>query len=222
MLAAMSVPEALRVPELRRFPLRRRDIEASHERLRLVVPKSSQDLLKSGWSPDDLPHWADIWPSAVALARFVARSPRGFERTRVVDLGCGVGTAGLAFAMRGARVTFADASPDALAFAKFNIALNGLRGDFVGFDWSRDCLPPCDLLVLSDVAYEYRAIVPLKRQIRAVVDRGGSVWCVDPYRPTTNDLVVWMRQDLDPEESELETAWNGKRHEIRFVRVGGA
>ncbi|MCA8942975.1 MAG: methyltransferase [Planctomycetes bacterium] len=215
----MSVPEALRVPELRRFPLRRRDIEASHERLRLVVPKSSQELLKCGWSPSDLPHWADIWPSAVALARYVARGEDRFDGVSVVDLGCGVGTAGLALARRDARVVFADASPEALAFAKFNVALNQCEGEFLAFDWSRDRLPVCDLLVLSDVAYEYRAIRPLQAQITAAVACGGSVWCVDPYRPTTNDLVAWMSREFDTESDELRTSWDGKRHEIRFVRV---
>ena len=78
-----------------------------------------------------LPYWAELWPSAIALARWVSRYP-GLEGKRVLELGCGLGLSGIAAAAAGARVTMTDYDEDALLFARFNAALN-LPDDFVDF-----------------------------------------------------------------------------------------
>ncbi len=57
-----------------------------------------------------------------ALANLTARRPF----TRVLDLGTGCGFQALLAARHSARVTATDANPRALAFARFNAALNGL------------------------------------------------------------------------------------------------
>lgn len=224
MLTAMSVPDAMRIPTLRRFPLRRRDVEASHERLRLVVPKSSQDLLTAGWSPGDLPHWADVWPASVAFARHLLRQSATWRDRRVVDLGCGLGVAGIAAAKRGADVLFADLSDDALEFARFNVAQNDCaeRARFRRFDWAREDLPECDVLILSDVTYEYKALSALLRHVERIAAWGGSVHALDPWRPTANDFVDRLERRFDAEVRELETAWGGARHRIRYCRFGRA
>ena len=64
------------------------------------------------------------------LARVVVE--RAFGRT--LDLGTGTGIQGIAAAMKGCSVTFADISHDALDLAKRNAELNGVSGDFVRTD----------------------------------------------------------------------------------------
>src|SRR5690606_36195362 len=88
--AATSVPDARRDPRLSRFPLRRRDVPGAGARLRLVTPAGSLELLRSGCvtarDADDLPHWADVWPASIALARWLLRGPP-LGAIDAVDLG---------------------------------------------------------------------------------------------------------------------------------------
>lgn len=221
----MSISVARRDPALRRFPLRRRDVDvAGGRRIRCVAPESSLALLRAGWAEEKIPHWADIWPASVALARHVARGA-AFDGRHVVDLGCGIGLAGLAAGLSGARVLLADQSEDALRFAAFNARCNGVdAAETLQFDWSKDRLPveAGALLLLADVVYEYRAVLSLLAQIERVVERGGEAWVVDPQRPTANDLFAAVRDRWAAREDVLETSWEGVRHRLRFARVGGA
>ena len=68
---------------------------------------------------DHDPYWAALWPSSVALARGVAERARGeggdLRGKNVCDMGAGLGLAGIAAALCGARsVTFYDREPLAL------------------------------------------------------------------------------------------------------------
>ncbi len=70
-----------------------------------------------------MPYWADLWPSALALADVVARRPP--QGRRVIELGCGIALPGIV-AARGAAIDRAMASlrssPPALAAVKSDLA----------------------------------------------------------------------------------------------------
>ncbi len=76
--------------------------------------------LLAGDDPAEPPYWAHLWSGARVLAAAV---PPGAGRT--VEIGCGLGLPGLAAARRGARVTFVDRVPAALAFVRASAATNG-------------------------------------------------------------------------------------------------
>jgi predicted nicotinamide N-methyase len=126
--------------------------------LSIVCPRAMELVMaKTGagnrrQDPDRLPYWAEVWPVSVALARWVLRG-QDLRNRRVLDFGCGVGTAGVAAGRRGARVTFADRDPEALRFAAFNAHVNGVAGFGVcTFDWHRAVVPgPFDLILAADV-----------------------------------------------------------------------
>ncbi len=215
----MTIPDAMRESELRRFPLRRRDVEGAGGKLRIVAPKSSRDLLLLGWSQKQLPHWADIWPASVAVARRLMRD-RNVEGRTVVDLGCGVGVAGVAAGMCGARVRFLDRDPHALDFAKFNARSNGVADyEALVFDWTEATVPIGDLLILADLAYEFRHVRPLLRQIESFVAGGGEAWLLDPDRPTGNDLFAALPDIGVTEVHPIETNWDGSKRAFRMAEV---
>src|SRR5919108_5440352 len=87
------------------------------ELLRVADVDSLLDRLpRIQFRPDErLPYWADLWPSAMALARHLwqATALRGL---RVLELGCGLGLAGIVASRKGGVVTFTDYEADALAF----------------------------------------------------------------------------------------------------------
>jgi len=86
--------------------------------LTLCLPKdvdSVMDMYICENREDRDPYWSRPWPSAVALATVISRRPDLVEGKRVLDLGCGLGVAGLAAALGGAKeVVMADREPLAL------------------------------------------------------------------------------------------------------------
>ena len=153
-------------------------------------PRDGLDLLdEEAFERDQfLPYWADLWPSAVALADVVARRPPTGKR--VLELGCGIGLPGIV-AARGAAadVLLADWSPDAIAFAADNAARNGVGVRTVVASWEspRELTVEggWDLVLASDVLYEERNVLPLLEALDALVGAGGEVWLTDPRRRHT-------------------------------------
>eukprot|EP00775_Hariotina_reticulata_P012326 gene12326-12461_t len=64
---------------------------------------------------DGDPYWARVWPSAISLAQQLLQRPHLVAGKRVADLGAGLGVAGIAAALAGAReVLLLDREPLAL------------------------------------------------------------------------------------------------------------
>ncbi|MFQ5479294.1 MAG: methyltransferase [Candidatus Binatia bacterium] len=118
-------------------------------------------LLNAETVPDP-PYWALTWTGAKAIARALLADPPTTPR-RVLDLGCGLGLAGVAAGLAGDRVTFADRVPHCLDFARANAELNGLSEfDTIRVDFACDRLERrFDLILAADIVYEpanYRAL----------------------------------------------------------------
>jgi predicted nicotinamide N-methyase len=129
-----------------------------------------------------LPYWAELWPSAVALGRIVAR--RELAGRSVLELGCGLALPSIVAARCGADVLATDWSSDALAFAERNAARNGVELSTRLVAWGRpDDLAadgPWSLVLASDVLYERRNVEPL---LELMPRLGAEVLLADPGRP---------------------------------------
>lgn len=83
------------------------------------------ELLEARKGVDALPLWAKIWPASLPLAMYMQRqTPK--EGDRVLEIGAGLGLAGLFAARRGFVVVVSDNNPDALLFARINAMRNKL------------------------------------------------------------------------------------------------
>ncbi len=123
----------------------------------LVRPESSESLIsEEDFERDErLPYWAELWPSALILARHVA-SLEGAGRS-LLELGCGVGLVATAASQAGFDVTATDYYADALLFTSLNVASNTGREPAVrDVDWRAlpEDLGRFDVIVASDVMYE--------------------------------------------------------------------
>jgi predicted nicotinamide N-methyase len=141
--------------------------------------KRIDDKNPSGYTP----YWAELWPGARMLARFIAREtwPNGGE---ALELGCGLGLAGIVGLSRGLVVTFSDFDECALRFAADNARLNGFR-DFRTrlLDWRH---PPADCqfatIFGADLIYEAAHAELLANVIRRMLAPGGVCWLTDLER----------------------------------------
>ena len=222
---AVTVPEALRHAELRRFDLRRQRLPVAGGTLSLVTPRSMDDLLEAHPDPsaERMPYWAEIWPAAVGVARLLMRGPPLHGR-RVLDLGCGLGLAGIAAAKRGAAaVVFADRERAALQFARFNAEHNGVAAESVDtllLDWFERTAPgQFDLLLLADVAYEARNHEPLLRHVRECLVPGGKALLGDPYREQVDPFVTRAQQEFATEVVAIDTSFQDRRVPLRCLWI---
>lgn len=220
----MTVPKARSNPRLARFPLRRLRLPTALGTLSVVLPRGAEWAYRGDAPPgarigDEPPYWADLWPSAVAIARWLARR-RDLEGRTALDLGCGLGLPGTAAAARGADVTFADRSGDALAFAAFNAEQNGARRppQCVEHDWHRGPLPgPFDLVLLADVTYRPVHHAPVLRQLEHGLGARGVVVHADPGRRESDGFLVQLRRRFATRELATEVHFEEARRPVRLV-----
>src|SRR5579871_3858789 len=103
-------------------------------------PAASDRLLdhpavREAFAADEyMPYWADLWPAARMLAKVILREPWPVpptgDKLHALEVGCGLGLAGVAALAAGLRVTFSDYDATALRFAADNARRNG----FTAFD----------------------------------------------------------------------------------------
>jgi predicted nicotinamide N-methyase len=151
--------------------------------IQLVRPRRPDDLVdEDEFARDEfLPYWAELWPSALALARVAVA--RGLTGGRVLELGCGLGLPSIAAAVAGSDVLATDWSEDALRFTRRNAALNRTRVATALVDWrSPPPLSACDLVLGADLLYEARNAGPLLALLATVVAPDGEALIADPGR----------------------------------------
>jgi predicted nicotinamide N-methyase len=141
-----------------------------------------------------LPYWADLWASSPVLAGHLRQRP-GLAGKELLELGCGLGLAGIAAAQAGATVVMTDYEEDALEFARFNAAMNLDPGElsrvtFRCMDWRNAEIPESfDLIMGADIAYERRNFDPLISLVRRLLRPGGTFILTDPDRDIGRDFI---------------------------------
>jgi predicted nicotinamide N-methyase len=196
--------------ELRaRFAVREERFAHDGWEVELILPTAADELIDEDEFASDerLPYWAELWPSARALARHLLDDGSAKVREcesakvgdwgggRVLELGCGVALPSLAMLGRGAEVLATDWYDDALRFARANAERNGLpplRTELL--DWR---LPRggwgYDLVLAADVLYEQRNAALLAELLPRVTAPGGTVLVADPGRIYAGDFLRLMR-----------------------------
>ena len=158
------------------------EVAVGGHRLRLLRPRDNEALIdEHAFAHEEyLPYWAELWPSALALAEALAAA----RPPRVLELGCGLAVPSLVAALGGAEVVATDWSPEAVRVAGDNARRNGVALDVRRWDWTAEAreLGRWPLVVAADVRYERRNAAPLLRALPALVADGGEAWVADPGR----------------------------------------
>ncbi len=142
------------------------------------------EVLTSDENPDEnAPYWAELWPSALALANFVSRLD-DVANKNAIELGCGLGLSGIVLNSCGGNAVLTDFDENALRFAALNGMLNLKRPpDVKRLDWR---YPPenegYDIILAADVAYEKRLFKPFIGTIEALLNPDGILYLSEPNR----------------------------------------
>ena len=94
---------------------------------------------------DYMPYWAYLWPGALLLAEAVVREPwpvaeDALQPLEAIEIGCGVGLAGLAALGQGLRVSFTDYDQAPLHFVTRSAEVNGFNATHYStglMDWAQ-------------------------------------------------------------------------------------
>lgn len=177
-------------------------VEIGDTTYRMMHPAAADALIdEREFARDErLPYWADLWPSAVALACSLVRyDPEALVGRRVVELGCGVGFPSVVAMACGARVTSTDHYEAALDFVLYNASVNlgSLKPETRLLDWhapQTEGLGLFDLVLAADVLYEPRNVPALAALIPNLLTPSGEVLVADPRRKDTPVFLERMRE----------------------------
>ena len=188
-----------------RFPTRIHRLDVGGRTIDLVALTDPDVLLdcpivEERYKADNyLPYWPIIWPSGLMLAAEILKAeegalPKGLEgRKRTIDLGCGLGTTGIAAGLRGWEVLFTDYDPEAVVFAEHNAERNGVPKERIRalhMDWRTPVEEKFSWVLASDVLYERRLHVLLLECIGKVLAEtaDAQAWVSDPQRTAAEDF----------------------------------
>jgi predicted nicotinamide N-methyase len=170
-------------------------VRVGGRRIALLRPPVADALLdEEAFEHEEfLPYWAELWPSAVALAREVARLD--LDGKRVLELGCGLGLPSIVAALGGAHVLATDWSPDAVGVAARNAERNGAELETALAAWGTASAlvdaAPWDLVLGADLLYERRNV----EQLLALLPRlGDDVLLSEPGRPFESAFLERARE----------------------------
>ncbi len=148
----------------------------------------------------NLPYWAELWPSGIALAAEILMAAETLEGVPTLELGCGLGVTATAALQRGVSLLVTDYSTESLALCALNTARNAGRTPVASrVNWRE---PDAEFLriagkgfpivLAADVLYEERDVMPLRELIERLVAPGGRLWLAEPGRPPARRFVDEM------------------------------
>jgi predicted nicotinamide N-methyase len=164
--------------------------------IKLVRPADPDRLLDDpaviDWNrcDDYMPYWAYLWPAAYLLADRVAREhwpdcPADSTSTEALEIGCGLGLAGLMAVACGLRVRFSDYDQAPLDFVVRSARENGFDSACFStqrLDWRQPCDERFSIILGADVIYEARLIPLVARLLARLLAPGGVALLASPYR----------------------------------------
>lgn len=200
----------------------RADAEAIHA--------ASEELLhgRDGLAPTpesfgQAPYWGELWPCSLALATYFGHSVR-MRSIDAVEINCGIGTAGLGAAAKGARVLLTDKSPDAVRFARLNALQNGFPHiQARQFDWKREQLKGhVGTLIFSDVLFDTDNFDHVFRMLHDNLTPGKTAFLAEPGRSVATSFFEELRKTdyrirLDMER--VQDAYSNNYYLVSVLRI---
>lgn len=138
----------------------------------------------------NLPYWAEIWPSGIALATELLLNPELVRNKPVIELGSGVGITAAAAIMAGADLTITDYSAHSLMLAEITCLRAGVFPPPTRqINWRnkaanllQDSGEKWPLVLAADVLYEQRDIEPVLDVLDRILAPDGLVLLAEPGR----------------------------------------
>lgn len=163
---------------------------------KFFVPKTLDRYLDSEDMFNNFPLWSKIWEASIILADCLA----GIEvepNKRFLEIGSGLGIAGIVASSFGHHVTMTEYNTDALHFARANaennLPLNNSDLEVVKLDWNRPQLEGSfDYIIGSEVIYKEKDFNPILRLFKTFLKPEGEIILAERVRKTSLEFFKKM------------------------------
>ena len=169
-----------------RYQVRETDFAIPGQKMTIYLPQSIEPFI----NPDDLldrfPLWPKIWEASAILALKMAALPPDPNK-KILEIGAGLGVAGLCAARMGHKITITEYNPDALNFIWANAEVNRIREpDIRKLDWNKpDIQERFDLIIGSEVVFKKEDIPGLLMLFQHFLKPGGTIILAEGMRKTS-------------------------------------
>ncbi|MBF0440276.1 MAG: methyltransferase domain-containing protein [Oligoflexales bacterium] len=140
-----------------------------------------------------VPLYGRIWPSALALGRFINENySNDLGRKKVLELGCGIALPGMVATALGGKTTAADYLAEIGELLEKNKRLNGLSGiEFRLMDWQSESTPEgnYDFVIASDILYERQYFAQIIDLLLKVSHSNTRIIIADPVRTYYGEFI---------------------------------
>ena len=158
----------------------------------IYSPASIDRFIDEANPTRNFPLWAKVWEASIVLATYLS----GIEpdtSQNMLEIGCGLGLAGIASARTGHRITMTEVAPDALNFAKANALSNGYPDlPIHRLDWNVPELDGrFDCIIGSETVYRNEDIDILDALFERYLTPGGQILLAESVRST--GIAFWER-----------------------------
>lgn len=174
------------------YRLKQVEIITNGHTIRLVKVVNIDELLERANDPDEIPFWAELWPSSIGLAYYILQNQIDFKEKSMLELGAGVGLAGIAAKLAGSQVVQTDFTVEALRFTQVNCLRNQVAvGKLLPADWRNfpTEIGNFDWIIGADILYAKNLHNPLLKIFRQSLKPGGTVLLTDPGRSYAKDFI---------------------------------
>ncbi len=153
--------------------------------IKLARPADPERLLDDpevlAWNEldDYMPYWAALWPGDYLLAEAFSRDTGVRKGGSVLEIGCGLGLAGLVALGAGMEVCFSDYDEAPFDFIAKSIVASGFEDlpySFARVDWRRPSEHRFDLVLGADVLYERQMAEQIARFLLSALEPGGRAF----------------------------------------------
>ena len=160
-----------------------------------------------------MPYWADLWPSSLALARYFIKIRTDLPRIpQALEIGAGLGLAGLTLAKLGVPVILTDAAEDARKILHIHLRENGLLDKGQNRVAAADFFNPGDLeftgiefIIGADILFEERNCEGVAATLNRLLGSTGRALITDPFRKTADSFPACLENNgMQAMETVLE------------------
>lgn len=183
----------------------------------ITLPAVVDQLLDAaeGDPEQNLPYWATIWPSGVALGDVVLSERERFAGQRVLELGCGIGVTATAAMAVDAHLVVTDYSPVSLLLCRLNCLVNaGREPRTLQVNWREPrrelfawAATPFPHILAADLLYETRDVAPLLDLVERLLAPDGTLWLAEPRRPTAKVFLEAITERGWTDEATQHEGW---------------
>ncbi len=187
-----------------RAPLVHRVCHVAGREWQIAAVEDQDALLEGDEALDRPPYGLMLWESAIGLSRWLAAAAPRLRKSRLLELGAGVGLPGLVARWLGADVWQTDYEPRALELARYNGLCNRVEGvELLRADWREwNDTRLYDFIIGADILYERACHAHLAAILQRNLAEQGTVVIADPVRRQALDFVADLERG--PWHVELE------------------